>query len=366
MKAVSLGDICDIKTGKLDVNAGSPSGEYPFFSCALTPSRISVYAYDCECVLIGGNGEFPVSYYKGKFNAYQRTYIVTPKQSRAKEVDVPYVYFLLKSAVLALKCQSQGSIIQYLRLPQLESLRIPFPDISEQIRIAALLAKADRLRRTRRYARQLSDTFLQSVFLEMFGDVDREPNRWEQLGFSEVCKISDNSVDPKASDYADLAQISSEDIESVSGELTKLRTARQKGVISVNFLVQPFEIIFSKIRPNLRKVAYPKIKALCSADIYPLRVIHPECDVYYTLFYLRGDSFSRVVSRIAESRSNIPKVNREELDALMIPVPPLPLQQKFADIVRRFERLRAQQREAERQAEHLFQTLLHRAFTSGL
>src|SRR5207253_8545691 len=156
---------------------------------------------------------------------------------------------------------ARGANIQNLRFSQFETIEIPMPALQE--RIAALLEKADRLRRSRRYARQLSDTFLQSVFLEMFGDVDREPNRWEQLGFGQVCRISDDSVDPKASAYADLPQISSEDIEPVSGQLRKLRTARQKGVISVNFLVQQSEIVFSKIRPNLRKVAYPKMRALC-------------------------------------------------------------------------------------------------------
>jgi type I restriction enzyme, S subunit len=259
---------------------------------------------------------------------------------------------------------ARGANIQNLRFSQLENIEIPITPGKK--RIARILEKADRLRRTRRYAHQLSDTFLQSVFLEMFGDFDREPERWKRVEFDELCKISDDSVDPTNSAFAELPQISSEDIESGSGELRELRTAREKGVISVNFLVQPSEIVFSKIRPNLRKVAYPQMKALCSADIYPLRVVHPECDLCYILFYLRGDSFSRVVTRIAESRSNIPKVNRDELSQLLIPVPPLPLQQKFAAIVRRFGRLRAQQREAERQSEHLFQTLLHRAFNVEL
>lgn len=283
-----------------------------------------------------------------------------------QRLDSVYGYFALRAVTPSIVSQGRGATFAEVSKEIMESVRIPVRPLPEQKRIAALLEKADRLRRTRRYARQLSDTFLQSVFLEMFGDVEREPNRWDQLGFSEVCKISDDSVDPKASAYADLPQISSEDIEPVSGQLRKLRTARQKGVISVNFLVQPSQIVFSKIRPNLRKVAYPKMRALCSADIYPLQVIHPECELYYVLSYLRGDSFSRVVTRIAESRSNIPKVNRAELSELTIPVPPLPLQEKFATIVRRFERLRVQHREAERQAEHLFQTLLHRAFTTGL
>ena len=73
-----------------------------------------------------------------------------------------------------------------------------------------------------------------------------------------------------------------------------------------------------------------------------------------------------IVERLAEARSNIPKVNRSELSGQFIPVPPLPLQQRFADLLRRHERLRAVQRESLRQAEHLFQTLLHQTFEEAV
>jgi type I restriction enzyme S subunit len=246
------------------------------------------------------------------------------------------------------------------------ALRIPLPDLAQQKRIAAILERADRLRRLRRYAIAQGDSILAAAFLNMFGDFDREPTRWKRIGFDQVCRISNETVDPKLREYRDLPQISSEDIESGSGELSSLRTARQKGVISVNFLVQPDEIVFSKIRPKLRKVAYPKMKALCSADIYPIWIVHPECDPRYLLFFLRSDYFSGIVAGLAEARCNIPKVNREELAEQTIPIPPLPLQQKFAQLVNRVDRLRSIHRESLRQAEHLFQTLLQRAFTGGL
>ena len=83
------------------------------------------------------------------------------------------------------------------------------------------------------------------------------------------------------------------------------------------------------------------------------------------LFYLRSGWFSGIVEKLAEARSNIPKINRDELSKQYIPVPPLSLQRRFADLVREHERLRAMQREALRQAEHLFQALLHDAFADG-
>ena len=84
----------------------------------------------------------------------------------------------------------------------------------------------------------------------------------------------------------------------------------------------------------------------------------------YLLAYLRSDYFSEVVSRIAEARANIPKVNRDELSELNIPIPPKPLQEKFADVSVAAVRKSALLFEAHRQAEHLFQTLLHEAFNN--
>ena len=73
---VRLGEFVSIKTGKLDANAADEDGIYPFFTCAENTLRINTAAYDCECVLVAGNGDLNVKYYNGKFNAYQRTYII--------------------------------------------------------------------------------------------------------------------------------------------------------------------------------------------------------------------------------------------------------------------------------------------------
>ncbi|WP_270578405.1 hypothetical protein [Caldibacillus thermoamylovorans] len=76
MKTVLLGNLVKIRTGKLDANANDPTGEYPFFTCSRETLRINSYSYDCECVLVAGNGDLNVKYYNGKFDAYQRTYII--------------------------------------------------------------------------------------------------------------------------------------------------------------------------------------------------------------------------------------------------------------------------------------------------
>ena len=82
MSKLKLGNYTKIKTGKLDANASVENGKYPFFTCSNNTLRINDYAYDCECVLVAGNGDLNVKYYNGKFNAYQRTYIIESNEKK--------------------------------------------------------------------------------------------------------------------------------------------------------------------------------------------------------------------------------------------------------------------------------------------
>lgn len=165
---VLLGELAKIKTGKLDANASSPDGIYPFFTCAKEPLRIATHSYDCECVLVAGNGDLNVKYHSGKFDAYQRTYIIEPIDS--EQLNAKYLYHFMDSYLVHLRGQSIGGIIKYIKLGNLTEAQIPLPPLPEQRRIVAILDKADALRAKRREAIAKLDQLLQSVFLNMFGD----------------------------------------------------------------------------------------------------------------------------------------------------------------------------------------------------
>ena len=70
-------------------------GQYPFFTCSKEPLRISTYSYDCECVLVAGNGDLNVKYYNGKFDAYQRTYII--ENNNVEKLYLPYLYYFFRN-----------------------------------------------------------------------------------------------------------------------------------------------------------------------------------------------------------------------------------------------------------------------------
>jgi len=174
---VELGCLVDIKTGKLDANAAMKDGKYPFFTCSRTSLAIDEYAFDVDAVLVAGNGDLNVKHYKGKFNAYQRTYVVVVKQSNL--LDTRFLYYFMESYVNRLREMSIGGVIKYIKLGMLTDALIPLPSLPEQKRIAAILDKADAIRCKRQQAIQLTDEFLCALFLDMFGDP--VTNGWEPV-----------------------------------------------------------------------------------------------------------------------------------------------------------------------------------------
>ena len=130
---VKIGDLTRIRTGKLDANASSIDGEYPFFTCSKEPLRISTYSYDCECVLVAGNGDLNVKYYNGKFDAYQRTYILEDNSNG--KLYMPYLYYFMENYIEQLRNESIGGVIKYIKLAHLTEAKIVLPDIITQKKI---------------------------------------------------------------------------------------------------------------------------------------------------------------------------------------------------------------------------------------
>lgn len=134
---------CYIKTGKLNANAAVEGGVYPFFTCAEYPDEIDHYAFDDNVVLVAGNnarGNFHVSRYKGKFNAYQRTYILTAKAG----YSIDFIYYALKLELKRLREKAQGSQTKFLTMPILTSISLRNITYDEQCGIANKLIAIDK------------------------------------------------------------------------------------------------------------------------------------------------------------------------------------------------------------------------------
>ena len=164
-ETIYLGELAKITTGRLDANANSPNGEYPFFTCAKKPLKIEKYSYDCECVLVAGNGDLNVKYYNGKFDAYQRTYIVEPNSDF---IFCKYLFYFLDSYLEELRRLSIGGVIKYIKLQNLTEAKITLPKLDEQIRIAKILDTSLKLKKYNQDCLSKSNELINSLFFSYF------------------------------------------------------------------------------------------------------------------------------------------------------------------------------------------------------
>jgi len=170
-----LKELCDITTGRKDVNEGNPNGEYPFFTCAKENTFIDTFSFDTEALLIAGNGDVgAVKYYKGKFDAYQRTYVL----SNFKKTNVRYLFQILNNSLKEnMQLQKLGNTMPYIKLGMLQTFQIPLPplEIQEQI-----VAELDGYAGIIAGAKQITQNWKPKI------DIDPE---WEKVKMGEVTKL---------------------------------------------------------------------------------------------------------------------------------------------------------------------------------
>lgn len=159
-EVAELGDTCAIVTGKKDVDQGNPDGLYPFFSCAQRMHRSDTYSFDCEAILIAGNGDVgSVKYYDGQFEAYQRTYVLHDFKQFTK-----YLYFFLDCNIKKeLVLRRSGSAMPYIRKGDLANFVLPLPPLPEQKVIATVLSTVQKAIQ----AEEVHKASLQSLFKTM-------------------------------------------------------------------------------------------------------------------------------------------------------------------------------------------------------
>ncbi|MCZ8117561.1 MAG: restriction endonuclease subunit S [Microcystis sp. LE18-22.4A] len=164
----SLGDLVEFRTGKLDSNAAVENGRYPFFTCSRVPFSIDEYAFDCEALLLAGNNasaDYWVKHYKGKFNAYQRTYILNLKNER---ISYFYMQKALDLRLNELKQSSRGTNTKYLTLTILKPIKIQLPNIEVQDKYEAFCRSQETQRGRLTQAFEQSENLFNSLLQRAF------------------------------------------------------------------------------------------------------------------------------------------------------------------------------------------------------
>jgi type I restriction enzyme S subunit len=259
---------------------------------------------------------------------------------KTNKITRGFLFHLLNSDYFESKCiqSSQGVAQKNLSTEWLKSYDLPLYSLSKQNEITKIL---DNVRNTiilKEQEIQKYDELIKARFIEMFGDLRTNNKNWQVVSFNECASIDTNMI-RDFDGYEDYPHIGIDSIEKDTGRIFGYRTISEDGVISGKYLFTPKHIIYSKIRPNLNKVALPDFIGLCSADAYPILVKDTVCTREYFGYTLRSRIFLDYILAFS-SRTNLPKVNKSQVEGFKLPLPPIELQNQFADFVRHVDKSR--------------------------
>ncbi len=275
-------------------------------------------------------------------------------------IQPEYLAYWLRAKKPTLERLANGATFKEISRGTVRKLEIKVPDRAEQARVVDLLSRAENMVRMRREAEQRAKEIIPALFLDMFGDPGTNPKGWGIESLAEVAAIESPLRTPNFVTEATEVCIGPDSIESMTGQLLSQPTVGDIRPISGKYRYRCRDVLYSKIRPALVKVALAPSDGYCSADMYPLRC-GPKLQPEYLMQILLNRHFTRYALDRA-TRAQMPKINREALFAFRLPVPSIDLQESFARHCQGYMRVREQQRTAMGTAELAFQSLLARVF----
>lgn len=345
---VKLSYIADIRTGRKDANYGNEDGEYYFFTCASEPIRCDDYSYDCKAILLAGNGDIGnISIYEGKFEAYQRAYIVETKENIITE----YLYYYFKYRWVDYNNDKMfGTAIPYIRLGNLNEFEIPVPPLSEQQRIVeqieSLFAKLDEAKEKAQEVIDGVETNIEAVLYNAFSgkltQYWRKENsvdyNWEnstlskivsglKYGSSEKSDYNNNgtpvlripNIGEGVIDFSDLkymqGELGNSYHEVFENDILIIRSNGSRDLVGKCAIVPALE----------RRYAYASflIRIKASDKVLPKYLVR-----YINSSMARGQLFAK-----AKSSSGIHNINSKELGSIRIDVPTIEEQTEILKII---------------------------------
>ncbi|MBL7847749.1 MAG: restriction endonuclease subunit S [Cyclobacteriaceae bacterium] len=287
-------------------------------------------------------------------------------------LDRQYFYYYMTQVDMS-RITKKTTGLDAITFEDLRQIKVPLPDLKIQQDIACILQQADAARHKRWEANRLTEQFLQSAFLEMFGDPVRNERGWEVVSLKTIIRNIDSGWSPVCEEFSrshddewavlKLGAVTYRVFNPHENKtLPKLLSGRE------NIEVRKGDVLFS--RKNTKELVGATVyvtdtprKLMMSDTIFRLNYDSGIISGYYIWYLFNEMRFRKRIQSLATgSAGSMPNISKDKLMGFKIPLPPLPLQNKFATLVGQVERLRSRQRESERELEKLFQSLMQRYF----
>ena len=278
----------------------------------------------------------------------------------SKQINNRFLYWYLKGHKEYLNSLGRGATFKEISKAIVENIEICLPTLEKQEKYADILEQCNGIIQIKKGQLRKLETLVKSRFIELFGDLKTNSKGWQIVGFKDCADIDTNMVHDFEG-YEDYPHIGIDSIEKETGKLIGYRTIAEDGIISGKYLFTPEHIIYSKIRPNLNKVAMPDFDGLCSADAYPILVKEGICNREYFGYTLRSQYFLDYILAFS-NRTNLPKVNKSQVEGFVLPLPPIELQNQFSDFVVSTDKSKSKIQKSLEETQLLFDSLMQKYF----
>jgi type I restriction enzyme S subunit len=310
--------------------------------------------------LIGMDGEFTCRKWKGREALLNQR--VCRLRNFSARVLPEYVYFGIQPALTAIEGTTSFVTVKHISGKQILDIELPLPDIQEQRRIVDILSRAEGIVRLRRDAQHIAAELVPAIFLDFFGNPASNPKGWPKVSLGDYLTIESAVRTPNHESEASSPCIGADSIESGTGKIVSWPTVEQIKPISGKYHFKKNDVLYSKIRPALMKTIVAPESGFCSADMYPLRPKSGIATPEFVAALLLSKAFTEYAIGVS-ARAQMPKVNRETLFAYEHPMPPITLQEAFANRIQGVNSIQRQQESALAQSELVFASLLGKSFS---
>ena len=340
-------------------------GPYPYYGANGQQGSIDSFIFDEPTILLaedGGHFENPdrgIAYkVEGQYWVNNHAHVLKPNE----ETDINFLCHALKNHDVT--SYINGTTRAKLTKGNAERILLPSPPLEEQKRIASILDAAEELRQKRQRSLELLDELKQAIFWETF--FQSKDGTKTRVKLAEVVDFRSSQVDPKRQPYSEMLHVGPEHIASNTGEISwqNVRTATEDGVKSGKYKFESGDLIYSKIRPYLNKVAVADREGICSADMYALH--NPQkITIEFLHFLLMSNDFLNYAETLS-NRANIPKLNRGQLSGYEFDLPSKASLQVFSKKMENLEEVAKQLLLSATKIDELFTSLQHKAFAGEL
>ena len=355
---VKLEDVCERGSSNLkQSDVIDKIGDYPIYGAAGYLGNVDFYQQDKPYVAVvkDGAGIGRTTLHPAKSSVIGTMQYLLPKENVLPE----YLYYVVKH--MHLEKYFAGATIPHIYYKDYKNEVFSLVELELQEKIIHILKIVENIIIMRKQELEKLDELIKSRFIELFGDLKINSKGWQIVGFKDCADIDTNMVHDFEG-YEDYPHIGIDSIEKETGRLIGYRTIAEDGVISGKHLFTSEHIIYSKIRPNLNKVAMPDFDGLCSADAYPILVKKGICNREYFGYTLRSQYFLDYILAFS-NRTNLPKVNKSQVEGFTLPLPPIYVQKQFADFVKQVDKSKLLVQKSLEETQQLFDALMQKYFS---